>query len=211
MLLPAPPAMLSRALSLLALGALLWTVPEAHAQARWLQTVQVIVPVDDFSATGVFRDSLTQVIQRGGVTLRREPDGVPVSFRALEDGLFEEGLDFTSANQAFLTYKLEASQRGFRSEIQDIYFIYRPEGFDDVDLPIFYVKGDDPAVRRLILSGGTQMLTNEAAFEPFYDQLAFHQLENSTVVAISGRVIRDPERAAAERERLLATVRRFMY
>lgn len=204
--------MISRLLSLVVLGTLLWAgAPDVHAQARWLQTVQVIVPVDDFSVTGVFRDSLTQVIQRGGATLRREPDSVPISFRALEDGLFEEGLDFTSANRVFLTYRLEASQRGFRSEIQDIYFIYRPEGFDDVDLPIFYVDGNDPAVRRLILSGGTQMFANEAAFEPFYDQLAFHQLENSTVVAISGRVIRDPERAAAERERLLATVRRFMY
>ena len=55
------------------------------------------------------------------------------------------------------------------------------------------------------------MVANEAAFEPFYDQLTFHQLENSTVVAIGGRVIRDPDRAAAERERLLATVRRFIY
>lgn len=133
------------------------------------------------------------------------------SFRTLEDDLFSEGLDFSSANRVFLTYKLQADQRGFRSEIQDIYFIYRPEGYEDVDTPIFYVRGDEPAVRRMILSGGTQMLTNEAAFEPFYDQLLFHKLEESTVVAVGGRVIRDPERAEAERERLLATVRRFTY
>ena len=197
-------------LLLLLLGFLCVAVPEAHAQARWLQTVQVIAPVDDFGVTGVFRDSLTQVIQRGA-PVQREPDGPALSFRRLEDALFSDGLDFTSANRVFITYRLEASQRGFRSEIQDVYFIYRPEGYEDVDTPIFYVRGDDPAVRRMILSGGTQSLTNEAAFEPFYDQLMFHKLGESTVVTVGGRVIRDPERAAAERERLLDTVRRFMY
>lgn len=183
----------------------------AQAQTRWLQTVQVITPVDDFNVTGAFRDSLIQVAARGQATLRREPDSPVKSYRSLEDDLFSEGLDYTSANQVFITYKLEASQRGFTSEIVDVHFIYRPEGFEDVDLPIFYVLGDDPGVRRMIRSGGTQMFANEAAFEPFYDQLTFHQLENSTVVAIGGRVIRDPERAQAERERLLATVRRFTY
>ena len=204
--------MMNRLLSLAALIAVfgLATTP-AQAQTRWLQTVQVISPIDDFTVTGAFRDSLIQVIQRGQATLRREPDGSVLSFRSLEDDLFREGLDFTSANRVFFTYKLEASQRGFHSEIQDIYFIYRPEGFEDVDLPIFYVDGRDPGIRRMIMSGGTQMFANEAAFEPFYDQLTFHQLENSTVVAIGGRVIRDPDRAAAERERLLATVRRFIY
>lgn len=201
----------ARFLALLVLGAALCLgAAGAHAQARWLQTVQVIAPVDELGITGVFRDSLIQVVQRGAA-VRREPDGSVASFRTLEDDLFSEGLDFSSANRVFLTYKLQADQRGFRSEIQDIYFIYRPEGYEDVDTPIFYVRGDEPAVRRMILSGGTQMLTNEAAFEPFYDQLLFHKLEESTVVAVGGRVIRDPERAEAERERLLATVRRFTY
>lgn len=190
---------------------LLFGAGAAHAQTRWLQTVEVIAPVDDYNVTGVFRDSLIQVMQRGKAVLRREPEGPVVSFRALEDALLGEGLDFTSANRVFLTYRLEASQRGYTSEIEGIYFIYRPEGFEDVDTPLFYVSGQDPAVRRLILSGGTQMLANEAAFEPFYDQLTFHQLEESTVVSVGGRLIRDPERATMERERLLATVRRFMY
>lgn len=203
--------MTTRLFSLAALLLLFGTATTAQAQTRWLQTVQVIAPVEDFNVAGVFRDSLIQTIQRGKVTLRREPEGPEVSLRSLEDDLFSEGLDFTSANRVFITYKLEASQRGFSSEIQDIYFIYRPEGYEDVDLPILNVDGRDPAVRRVIVSGGTQMFENEAAFEPFYDQLAFHQLENSTVVAIGGRVIRDPERAIKERERLLATVQRFIY
>lgn len=201
---------MTRFLSFVALLALLGTAT-TQAQTRWLQTVQVIAPVDDFNVTGAFRDSLIHVMLRGDATLRREPDGAVRSYRSLEDDLFREGLDFTSANKVFITYKLEATQRGFQSEIQDIYFIYRPEGFDDVDLPLFYLDGRDPAVRRMIMSGGTIMFANEAAFEPFYDQLTFHQLENSTVVAIGGRVIRDPDRAVAERERLLATVRRFIY
>ena len=199
-----------RSLFLLALVSLLG-IETAHAQTRWLQTVEVIAPVDDYGVTGVFRDSLIQVMQRGNVELRREPDSATRTFRSLEDDLFGEGLDFTSANRVFLTYRLEASQRGYTSEIEKIYFIYRPEGFDDVDMPIFYVSGKDPAVRRLIMSGGTQMLANEAAFEPFYDQLTFHHLEESTVVSVGGRLIRDPDKAARERERLLATVRRFIY
>ncbi len=200
-----------RILPLLALAALLFGASASHAQTRWLQTVEVIAPVDDYKVTGVFRDSLIQVMQRGKVELRREPDASVRTYRALEDELYGEGLDFTSANRVFLTYRLEASQRGFTSEIEKIYFIYRPEGFEDVDMPIFYVSGKDPAVRRLILSGGTQMLANEAAFEPFYDQLTFHHLDESTVVSVGGRLIRDPEKAAQERERLLATVRRFIY
>jgi hypothetical protein len=36
-------------------------------------------------------------------------------------------------------------------------------------------------------------------------------LEESTVISVGGRLIRDPEKAAMERERLLANVRRFMY
>lgn len=198
-------------LFLLTLALALFGTSAAHAQARWLQTVEVIAPVDDYKVTGVFRDSLVQVLQRGRVELHREPDTPAISFRTLEEDLLGEGLDFTSANKVFLTYRLEASQRGFVSELEKIYFIYRPDGYEDVDLPIFYVDGRDPAVRRLIMSGGTQMLANEAAFEPFYDQLTFHQLEESTVVSVGGRVIRDPEKAAVERERLLATVRRFMY
>lgn len=204
--------MISRFSTLLLLAAVLVLGATAtQAQTRWLQTVQVIAPVDDYSVTGVFRDSLLQVVQRGRVQLHREPDAPARSFRALEDELLREGLDFTSANRVFLTYRLEASQRGFVSQIEDIYFIYRPEGVDDVDMPIFRVSGTEPAVRRLILGSGTQMLANEAAFVPFYDQLTFHQLEESTVISVGGRLIRDPQKAAMERERLLATVRRFMY
>ena len=203
---------MTRIFSLLAaLCLLIGIAHSAQAQTRWLQTVEVIAPVDDYTVTGVFRDSLIQVMQRGKVELRREPESAVRTFRSIEDDLYGEGLDFTSANRVFLTYRLEASQRGFTSEIEKIYFIYRPEGFDDVDMPIFYVSGKDPAVRRLIMSGGTQMLANEAAFEPFYDQLTFHHLEESTVVSVGGRLIRDPDKAAEERERLLATVRRFIY
>ena len=200
-----------RILPLLTLAALFLAANTSHAQTRWLQTVEVIAPVDDYNVTGVFRDSLIQVMQRGKVELRREPESSVRTFRSLEDDLYSEGLDFTSANRVFFTYRLEASQRGFTSEIEEIYFIYRPEGFEDVDMPIFHVSGKDPAVRRLILSGGTQMLANEAAFEPFYDQLTFHHLDESTVVSVGGRLIRDPEKAVRERERLLATVRRFIY
>ncbi|MDX1532445.1 MAG: hypothetical protein R3362_13020, partial [Rhodothermales bacterium] len=116
------------------------------------------------------------------------------------------------ANRVFITYKLEASQYGYTSNIQDLYFIYRPEVSEDVDVPILYLNAQEPAVQQVILNGGTRLAANEAAFEPFYDQLVFHQLDSdAAVVAVGNRVIRDPAEASAERQRLLATVRRFMY
>src|SRR5690606_29821552 len=38
----------------------------ADAQTRWLQTVEVIAPVDEYSATGVLLDSLVQPARRRG-------------------------------------------------------------------------------------------------------------------------------------------------
>ena len=183
----------------------------ADAQTRWLQTVEVIAPVDEYSATGVLLDSLVQAARRGHITVRREPDGAAMTFSALEDRLLDEGLDFTSANRVFLAYRLEATQRGFTSQIESFYFIYRPDGDEGLDLPILYIEGGQPAVEEMLMSGGTRLETNEAAVEPFYDQVTFHQLQDAAVVSVGGRVIRDPAQAQAERQRLLATVRRFIY
>jgi hypothetical protein len=183
----------------------------ADAQTRWLQTVEVIAPVDAYSATGVLLDSLVQAARRGHITVRREPDGAAMAFSALEDRLLDEGLDFTSANRVFLAYRLEATQRGFTSQIESFYFIYRPDGDEGLDLPILYIEGGQPAVEEMLMSGGTRLETNEAAVEPFYDQVTFHQLQDAAVVSVGGRVIRDPAQAQAERQRLLATVRRFIY
>lgn len=200
-------------LALLALG-LAAAVPAsapASAQTRWLQNVEVIAPVDEHRATGVLLDSLVQVAERSHLTVRREPDGAAMSFSSLEDQLLDQGLDFTSANRVFLKYRLEATQRGFTSDIQSFYFIYRPEGGEGLDLPILYLDGHDPAIQQLLLNGGTTLETNEAAMEPFYDQVTFYSLEDAAVVQVGGRVIRDPAQGLAERQRILATVRRFMY
>lgn len=185
--------------------------PAASAQTRWLQTVQVIAPVDEYRVTGALLDSLVHAAERGGVTVKREPEDAARSFRALEDDLLREGYDFSSANRVFISYRLEATQRGFVSEIQDLHFIYRPEGYEDIDVPILYLDAREAPVRRVLVSGGTRQLQNQAAFEPFYDQLLFHQLADASVVSVGGRVVRDPQEARAEKERLLATIRRFLY
>lgn len=197
---------------LLGLLALLALAPSAAtAQTRWLQTVQVIAPVDEYRVTGALLDSLLQVVPRSGVTLRREPEEAARSFRALEDELLREGYDFTSANRVFISYRLEATQRGFVSEIEDLFFIYRPEGYEDIDVPILHLDAREAPVRRVLVSGGTRQAQNQAAFEPFFDQLRFHQIAEASVVSVGGRVIRDEQEARAEKERLLATIRRFVY
>jgi hypothetical protein len=205
--------MTTRALPLLLLGlaAGLAAAAPAAAQTRWLQTVEVIAPVDEHRPTGALLDSLVQVAERGRVPVRREPDGADQSFAALEDQLLNDGLDFTSANRVFLNYRLEATQRGFTSEIESFFFIYRPDGADGLDIPILYVDGHDPAVAELLMNGGMRLETNEAAMEPFYEQVTFHRLRDATVVAVGGRVIRDEARAEAERRRLLAAVQQFIY
>jgi hypothetical protein len=185
--------------------------PDSHAQARWAQTVQVVADVHDEHVMSVLRDSLAHLAASGQMTVRRLPDGSATTHRALESDLHREGLDFWSANQVFVTYHLEASPRGFASTIQSFHFIYRPQGYEGIDVPILYVDASEAAVRRLVLSGGTRLAHNEAAFEPFADQVSFARLADSAVVSVGGRVIRDPEDGAAERERLLATIRRFMY
>lgn len=185
--------------------------PGADAQTRWLQTVQVVTPVSEYGSMPVLMDSLVNLARRGEIEVRREPGGAPIGFRSLESNILNSGLDFTSANQVFVTYKMEGTQRGFSSTIEDFYFIYRPEGYEDVDTPILYVDATQPKVRHVINNGGTQLLENEAAFEPFSEQISFAQLDDSAVVTVGGRVIRDPERGRAERMRVLSTIRRFMY
>ena len=194
-------------LLLLGLGAAL----PAAAQTRWLQTVEVIAPVDERRPTGVLLDSLVRVAERGRVTVRREPDGANMTFRALENQILNEGLDFTSANAVFLNHRLEATQRGFTSEIKSFYFIYRPDGYEGLDVPILYVDGNDPAIEALLRNGGMRLETNEAAMEPFSEQVTFHRLRDASVVSVGGRVIRDEAQAQAERRRLLATVQQFIY
>lgn len=184
----------------------------ASAQSRWQQTVQAITPVRSEQITGALLDSLIAVSQRGDVRLRRSPDDdTEYSVTELEDLLLDDGLDITSANQMFVTYRYEADQRSFKTDILELYFIYRPVEYEDADTPIAIVDATQPLVRNMLVSNGTTLATNEAVFEPFWDQLRLHQLEDGTVVKVGSKIIRDEKEAAFEKDKILNIIRRFLY
>ncbi len=209
---------LARFSVLAALAALFVTAAHAPqtAQAQspqWRQTVEVITPVKEDDVTGALLDTLMHVAQRNSLELLRSPDAESkTSFGALEEELLNQGVDFTSANQMFITYRFEADRRGLETTITDLYFIYRPaDATGDTDIPIFKLDATDPVIRKTLVESGMQKRTNEVAFEPFHDQLLFHNLPESQLVALGGDVIRDPDEAEKERQRVLRTVRRFLY
>ncbi len=200
-------------LTSLAVAALLTVAAaDSPAQSRWLQTVQVIAPVQGQDITAALLDSLIDISDRRNVVLQRSPeDSTQLTIVDLEDRLFDQGLDFSSANKVFITYRFEANQRRFKADILDLYFIYRPEEFDDADIPIAYFDASDPIIRNTLVGKGTRLETNEAVFEPFWDKLQFYQLDTAMVTSVGGRVIRDEERAVSERTRLVGIIRHFLY
>lgn len=185
---------------------------EVAAQSRWLQTVEIITPVTVEDVTAALLDSLVDAVDRRAVLVRRAPDDTTRQ-RAMQlaDHLYDEGLDFSSANRVFITYRFEANQRRFKSDILSLYFIYRPEEFEDTDVPIAYFDATNPVVRNVLVGKGTRLETNEAVFEPFWDKLQFHQLEQGLVTSVGGRVVRDETAALTERTRLVGIIRQFLY
>lgn len=184
----------------------------AGAQTQWRQRFQIIAPVEQNSVASALRDSIVDVSRREGVRLRREPkDASPLPIRQLEDELFNEGVDFSSANRMFLRYDFRAERGDLRRDIEELYFIYRPEGAQGNDVPIMAVDATEPHIARLLASSGVKLRTNEAALDSFRDQLMFHKLPDSQLVSLGGQVIRDPEEAERQRRRLLQTVERFLY
>ncbi len=185
---------------------------DAWAQSRWVQNVEFITPVKDEYVTRALLDTLFHVIQDEQVALKRTPEDTDtLAYYDLENTLLSDGLDFTSASHLFIGYRLEADQRRFQSHITHFFFIYRPEDIDAFDIPIFYLDAEQPAIRRVLQYSGTPLPFNEAGLQPFSEQLVFHKLPESTIVRVSGRVIRDPAKAEAEMERLLTTIRRFVF
>lgn len=188
------------------------TPADMVAQSRWQQTVQAITPVRVEHITGALLDSLIAVSSRSDVKMRRSPDDdTNHSIAELEDLLYDEGLDVTSANQMFVTYRYEADQRSFKTDILELYFIYRPVEYEDSDTPIAVIDATQPVVRNMLVSNGTTLAANEAVFEPFWDQLRLHQLEDGTIVKVGNKIIRDEGQAAAEKAKILTIIQRFLY
>lgn len=174
--------------------------------------MQAITPVRSGEITGALLDTLVQVAYRNELEFKRSIEhDTAVPILQLEDELLNEGLDVTSANQVFITYRYEANQRRFKSNILQLNFIYRPEEYDDADTPIMVIDATHPIIRNVLTSNGTTLDENEAVFEPFWDQLRLHQLDDSSVVQVGNRVVREEEVALAEKERIVGIIRRFLY
>ena len=200
-------------LAAVAAGLLLSVAPTAEAQGRWRQTVEIIAPVEDDGVTKALLDSLISTLRAKDIPVAREREkgATKMSMGALENQLYNQGLDISSANQVFLTYTLAGDQRGFSSEISEMYFIYRPMEYDDVDEPIMYVDATDPAVQSMLINSGTVNPMNQEAVRPFNDQMMVHQLDKSVVTRFGDRIIRDEKDARKTRRDLLATIARFIY
>ena len=196
-----------------AVGLLLGLAPDAAAQGRWRQTVEIIAPVEDEGVTKTLLDSLVTTLKRRDISVAREREegAQKMSMGSLENQLYNQALDVSSANQVFLTYTLTGDQRGFGSEISEMYFVYRPVEYDDVDEPILFVDATDPAIQELLLNSGTVDPMNQEAFLPFNDQMMVHQLDKSVVTRFGDRIIRDEKEARKTRRDLLATIAGFVY
>lgn len=185
---------------------------EAAAQSRWKQTVQLVTPIRSGELGAALVDTLVAVLHRNDIMVQRSlEDKTLYTATELEDLLLDEGFDITSANQMFLTFLYEADPRTFSQEITLMNFIYRSEEYEESDIPIMLVNADHPAIRNMLTSNGTRLESNEAVFEPFWDQLRLHKLEDGMVVQVGDRVIRDEAIALAEKDRIIGIIRKFLY
>jgi hypothetical protein len=185
----------------------------AQAQTEWQQTFQVITPIQEESAVSALRDSVVDIALRENLSLRRSPDDEsPRPVSEIEQELLDQGLDFTSANRLFIRYNFRAKGGDLHRSIEELHFIYRPQGAQGQDLSIMSADVSKvPSIADLLANSGMTLRTNEASFSPFREQLMFHKLPSSQLVALGGNVIRDAEDAEAERQRLLRAVQRFLY
>lgn len=184
----------------------------SFGQARWVQTVQVVAPIDEEPATSVLLDTLDVLLQDGGITVQREPDGETYSYEGLERQLSGDGLHIYSATHLFITYRFNLTPHNFNVQVRDLHFIYRSPQINEADVPILYLDASNPEIEQLLKQNGLRRTTNEAAMRRFWDQLTFYQLEETaTVVQVGNQVIRDSTEAARQKERLMQIGRKYSY
>lgn len=185
----------------------------SQAQAAWRQTVQVIAPVETEEVTGTLLDTLATALEKQDAPVRKSPDAPVTTYSAVQRDLAQEGLDVTSATHVFITYHFRMTSAGTKYKILDLYFIFRPPGASDTDIPIMYVDLTRPdTYERILVESGTTIPYNEAAFLQFRDQVSFHTLRDMVrVVQVGDHIIRDPKLAAAEKQRILTITTQFTY
>lgn len=185
--------------------------PDAQAQ-RWLQTTQLITPIQSDGPTRALLDTLVQVLERkDGVEVKRTPDGSEsFSLSGLRDKLINEaGIGLNSASHIFIDYKFEIENRGFEESIEAFQFVYRAgEGQEDIQM--MYIDATKPWVESVLKNKGTALRTNQAALKTFSDQLAFARMqENGKIVEISGQTVR--EGFEAKKRNLVQKITRLTY
>jgi len=195
------------------LAALLFAPQQAQAQ-RWLQTTQVIAPIENDGPTRALLDTLINVIEGSdSLTIRRSPQNrTNMTVSDLQDELLDsEGIGISSASHVFLDYRFAVDRDGFEESITHMYFIFRPSGNEE-DIPIMYLKAKDEWVRNVLRQKGTTLRTNEAALKPFRDQLSFARIvreQGVQIVEIGDRKVR--EGFADKKRDLVAKIQRLTY
>jgi len=199
----------------LALALLLFVGPQDANAQRWLQTTQVIAPVQSETPTRALLDTLINVIDRSdSLAIKRAPDDPSRTVVSqLEDELLnQEGIGLSSANYVFIDYRFEVNRDGFRERITDLFFIYRPPGTGEEDIPIMYLSARDSWVDDVLRNKGTTLVTNEAALKPFGDQIAFAKIvreRDARIVEIGDRTVRDG--FEAKKRNLVDKITRLSY
>jgi hypothetical protein len=195
------------------LVALLIGLPRpAHGQL-WLQTARVVTPVEQ-GPLRVMLDSLTSVMERRGVEVRRAPDqDSTMTVTALQNQLIEEeGIGINSANHAFVDYRFSIeSGQSFRQRVSHLHFVFRP-GPTQADISVLSLNAQAPWMQEFLREKGLTLPTNEAAFIPFQRHLGFAQIarpDETQIVEIGGRTVR--EGFEEEKEDLIRKVERLTY
>lgn len=198
----------------LAVVLFLFIMPRDAQAQRWLQTTQVIAPVEMNSPTRALLDTLVSVIDRSdSLMVKRSPDTttrIPVS--ELENELLNSGIGLTSANNVFIDYRFEVNRDGFEESITELFFIFRPPGTGEEDIPVMHLSANDDWVRDVLRNKGTTLVSNEAALRPFGDQISFAKIvreRDARIVEIGDRTVR--EGFDAKKRQLVDKITRLTY
>ena len=208
-----PIPMLRKALliALCIAGVFSLSTSEVHAQ-RWLQTTQLVTPIQSDGPTRALLDTLVQVIERrDDIQVKRSPDAPETyTLSELKDNLINEaGIGLTSANRIFIDYRFEIENRGFQEVIESFRFVYRP-GQGEEDIQMMYVDASEPWFESILKNKGTTLRTNQAALKTFKDQLAFARMQDDgKIVEISGQTVR--EGFEAKKRSLVQKITRLTY
>lgn len=201
-------------LAVLLLGMLAGVSNQVQAQ-RWLQTAQLIVPVEANSTTKALLDTLVQVAERSdSIKVRQSAESsAQLTVSELRTKLIDESaIGLSSANQVFIDYKFMVGNRGYEESFEAFQFLYRPSGQGQGDTKMLYIDAKQSWVERILKNKGTTLRTNQAALKTFSDQLAFARMQDNDgaqVVEIAGQAVRSGYER--KKQKLVEKITRLTY